>query len=143
MTSDCHASLCRAAPGPKCWCFAKPISYCARSRPPWVAARSEHDAMAARALFDRLRLIRDRSQANGSDLLVLTMLFTFADADGVAFPSTKTLALAARVKVRTVELALMNLRAYGEVTSLRKRGSNGAIVRRIEFDVLAAKPDLS
>lgn len=77
------------------------------------------------------RLVLDRSQSKGTDLLVLLVLADFANEHGLSWPSVATLARTCRMTPRNLNLRLAKLRASGEVEVEQNAGQAGSNLYRI------------
>jgi hypothetical protein len=77
------------------------------------------------------RLVLDRSQSKGTDLLVLLVLADYANESGISWPSVSTLAKTCRMTPRNLNLRLANLREIGEVEVAQNAGQAGSNLYRI------------
>lgn len=77
------------------------------------------------------RLVLDRSQSKGTDLLVLLVLADFANEHGLSWPSVATLARTCRMTPRNLNLRLAKLRESGEVEVEQNAGQAGSNLYRI------------
>ena len=77
------------------------------------------------------RLVLDRSQSKGTDLLVLLVLADFSNESGLAWPSVATLARTCRMTPRNLNLRLAKLRESGEVEVGQNAGQAGSNLYRI------------
>lgn len=77
----------------------------------------------------------DHSQAEGNRLLVLLALADFADDEGYCWPKVEPLAHKARIGVRTVQSALADLEALGEL----ERSGRGGRGRSCTFRVVCGQ----
>lgn len=77
------------------------------------------------------RLVLDRSQSKGTDLLVMLVLADFANEHGLSWPSVATLARTCRMTPRNLNLRLAKLRESGEVEVEQNAGQAGSNLYRI------------
>jgi hypothetical protein len=83
-----------------------------------------------------------RSQAKGSDLLVLLAIADNADAETAeAFPSIKYLSRKTRLSERGVQYAIAHLIESGELERLRRGARGRASLYRINTQLLRQLPD--
>ena len=76
----------------------------------------------------------ERSRHSGSDLLVLLAIADFADDNGNAYPSVKTLAAKCRMKPRNARYCLAELTASDELRIQANTGPHGTNRYRLVFE---------
>lgn len=75
------------------------------------------------------------SRHKGSDLLLLLAIADFANDDGVAYPSIKTLAAKTRLQIRNVQYRLRVLQKSQELTILLNAGPHGTHIYKVHVGV--------
>ncbi len=75
------------------------------------------------------------SRHKGSDLLLLLAIADFANDEGVAYPSVKTLAAKTRLQIRNVQYRLRVLQKSQELTILLNVGPHGTHIYKVHIGV--------
>lgn len=86
-----------------------------------------------------IALVWHHSKATGTDLLVLMAIANFINEDG-AFPKVATIAKQARVGERQAARSLANLRAMGEIETIKGAGAGTGIYKTSRYHLLLTCP---